>query len=103
MNSSCAVLITLFEIAEATAPYWKTDDKDDVLGYHYQIYIENKTDETIEVFYHDGRKIASIQKGKIKKINVEKRNSIYIIGRNSQKQYLSIICDVHQATIIINK
>jgi hypothetical protein len=102
MNSSCAVLITLFQIAEATAPYWKTDDKDGVLGYYYQIYVENKTDETIIIFYYDGARLDNIQKGKTKKLNVRKRSSIYIIGKDSQKQYLSTTCNVDQAIIVIN-
>jgi hypothetical protein len=96
MNSSCLLFIT------ETAPYGKTDDKDGVLGYYYEIYIENKTDETIEVFSYDGIRLGSIQINKINKFNVEKRSSIYIIGKNSQKQYLYIICNMDQARIVVN-
>jgi hypothetical protein len=96
--SSCL----LFQFFEATAPYWETDNEDGVLGYHYKVYVENKTDETIKVFYRDGRKIGNIRKGKIKKFSVEKRSSIYIIGKDSQRQYLTIVCSWDEMEIIVN-
>jgi hypothetical protein len=102
MFSSCAFLGGLKEFNKATAPYWETDNEDGVLGYYYQIYVENKTDETIKVFYRDGRKIGNIKKGKIKNFNVEKRSSIYIIGKDSQRQYLTIVCNWDKMEIIVN-
>jgi hypothetical protein len=101
MISSCALLDVLLEFNKATAPYWETDNEDGVLGYHYQIYVENKTDEAIKVFYRDGRKIGNIKKGKIKKFSVEKKCSIYIIGKDSQRQYLTVVCNWDKMEIIV--
>jgi hypothetical protein len=102
----CIFLISIttsscIEFLKATKPYWETKDEDGVYGYYYKIYLENKTDEIVVVFYYDGRRVGSIQKGKIKAFNIERGGSIYIIGRNSQRQYLSVICGRDQMTVII--
>ena len=96
--SSCVLVQDFFV---ATEPYWETDKEDGVLGYHYKVYVENKVDEKITIFYYDGRRLGSVRKGKIKVFNVEKNNSIYIIGKNSQNQYLSAIRVWDQMTIVI--
>jgi hypothetical protein len=100
MLSSCVALFdSIFGVD--TASYWETDDKDGVLGYHYRIYVENKTDETIEVFYRNGSKIGSINKNKIKQINVSKNRYIYIIGKKSQRQYLIVMVSTDRDRLII--
>jgi uncharacterized protein YpmB len=101
MFSSCILLKGYLGFMEATAPYWETDDKDGVLGYYYRIHVENKTDETIVVYYRDGSRVGSINKNKIKHFNIYKNRYIYIIGQNSQKQYLLVMCGTDQETFII--
>jgi hypothetical protein len=100
MNSSCFVLL---EFLKALDDHLETGKEYGVVGYHYRVYVENKTDETIFVFNRDGVRMGSIRKNKTKSFNVVKNGYIYVVGKKSQKLYLSIMCRTNQETFIIRE
>ena len=89
------------EFLKAYSTHMETGREDGTIGYHYRVYFENKTNETIIIFYSDGIRLGSIRKGKVKIFNVAKHSAVYMVGKNSQKQYFSINCSFDQMTVVI--
>jgi hypothetical protein len=98
--SSCAYLLGK-EFGDAYYAHLETGKEDGVVGYYYRIYVENKTDETIVIFYRDGSRIGNVKKNKTKQFNVYKNRYIYIIGNKSQKQYFLVMCGTDREVFII--
>jgi len=98
------ILITFsscIEFLRVISTHVETGKEDGTIGYHYRIYFENKTDETIMISYYDGRKLGNIRKGKVKIFNVAKQSAVDMVGKKSHKKYFSIICSFDLMTVVI--
>lgn len=97
--SSCTLLGVILDIDTVASK-----DKDDDIRGNVQIYVNNKTFETLLVFakgFNNDIELARITKEKIQKINVRKGIEIYIIGGTTQRKYREIICNTDQETFVI--
>jgi hypothetical protein len=93
----------LFIIMADTFSYVDRDNDNDIEG-NVQIYIDNKTSETLVVFsrgYKTGAPLASISPGTMQKINVSKGSRVYISGGNTDNLYREILCESDQETYTI--
>jgi hypothetical protein len=69
-----------------------------------EIFIDNKTNETLIIFvngFKKGAELSRILQGKEQRIKITKGRTIYISGGNTGKDYCEIICDDDGETFTI--
>jgi hypothetical protein len=95
--SSCL----LFKIYEDIYVFEHRNDERDIQG-NVIIYVQNRTKEIIVVFNKErGYSLAQISYGDMQLINIKMGESIYVIGGNTNTQYLETVCDEDQKRYVI--